>query len=218
LRGSVSEPTKPSRINVLAGTNGAGKSSVVGATIEAAGLTYFNPDDATRELLADNPGMTLVEANSLAWQRGTQGLQRAIDDRINYAFETTLGGKTITRLLETALAVGVEVKVWYVGLSSPELHLARVRARVTAGGHDIPEQKIRERYDQSRYNLIHLLPKLTELRVYDNSEDADPLTGVAPEPKLVLHMVRKRIVEMCDLTAAPEWTRVILMEAIDLQK
>ena len=214
----MSEPARPSRINVLAGTDGAGKSSVIGATIEAAALTYFNPDDATWELLADNPGMALVEANSLAWQKGTQGLQRAIDERIDYAFETTLGGKTITSLLETALSVGVEVKLWYVGLSSPELHLARVRARGTAGGHDIPEQKIRERYDQSRYNLIHLLPKLTELRVHDNSADADPLTGVAPEPKLVLHMVRKGIVEMCDLTTAPEWTRVILMEAIDLQK
>jgi predicted ABC-type ATPase len=89
---------------------------------------------------------------------------------------------------------------------------------VTAGGHDIPEQKIRERYDRSRYNLIHLLPKLTELRVYDNSADADPLTGAAPEPKLVLHMAHKRIVEMCDLTTAPEWTHVILMEAIDVQK
>ena len=65
----------------------------------------------------------------------------------------------MTALLERALAVGLEVRVWYVGLSSPELHLARVRARVAKGGHDIPEAQVRARYDSSRLNLIRLLPR-----------------------------------------------------------
>jgi predicted ABC-type ATPase len=69
------------------------------------------------------------------------------------------------------------VRVWYVGLSSPELHIARVRARVAKGGHDIPEPRIRERYDASRLNLIRLLPRLSELWVYDNSVEADPDAG-----------------------------------------
>src|SRR2546422_5178074 len=51
-----------------------------------------------------------------------------------------------------------------VGLSSAELHIARVRARVAKGGHDIPEPRIRDRYDRSRLNLIHLMARLTELR------------------------------------------------------
>ena len=101
---------------------------------------------------------------------------------------------TITGLLERAAARGIEVRVWYVGLSSPELHIARVRARVAKGGHDIPEPRIRERYDASRLNLIRLLPSLTELWVYDNSVEADPDAGVAPEPRLVLHLRRGTIV------------------------
>ena len=94
-----------------------------------------------------------------------------------FAFETTLGGKTITALLERALGAGGEVRIWYVGLSTPELHLARVRARVARGGHDIPEAQIRARYDASRLNLIRMLPHLTELRVYDNSVEAVPQHG-----------------------------------------
>jgi hypothetical protein len=67
--------------------------------------------------------------------------------------------------------------MWFVGLSSAELHMARVRSRVARGGHDIPEERIRERYDRSRINLIELMPRLTELKVYDNSFEADPHAG-----------------------------------------
>lgn len=107
-------------------------------------------------------------------------------------------------------------RVWYVGLRTPELHIARVKARAARGGHDIPTERIRERYDRSRYNLIRLLPKLAEVRLYDNSEEADPHAGAFPKPKLILCMRRARIVEVCDLALAPEWTKPILAEALKL--
>ena len=134
-----------------------------------SGADYFNPDEASIRILAVNPGITAAEANGAAWHQGRRLLERAIDERLDFAFETTLGGRTIAALLHKALAAGIEVRIWFVGLSSPELHMARVRSRVTRGGHDIPEEKIRERYDQSRIHLIELMPKITELRVYDNS-------------------------------------------------
>lgn len=217
MRGRMSELSPAPEIYVLAGTNGAGKSSVGGSRFLKAGLTYFNPDIVTKGILAKNSGMSLLEANSKAWHQGTRMLQRAIDERLDFAFETTLGGNTITRMLGSALSAGIEVRIWYVGLNSPELHIARVRARVAAGGHDIPEDKIRERYNQSRRNLIQLLPRLTELRVFDNSADTDPRTGVEPEPHLILYMDHQKIVDACDLTTAPEWTKAILVEAYRLQ-
>lgn len=201
---------------VLAGTNGAGKSSVGGAAFRQRGADYFNPDEATRRLRAADPDLTEEEANSAAWFAGKRLLERAIAERLDFAFETTLGGDTITRLLEEALTAGIEVRIWYVALNSPELHLARVRARVAKGGHDIPEAKVRERYDRSRLNLIRLLPHLTELRVYDNSEDADPSAGHAPVPLLVLHLVRGRRVALCDLRKVPQWAKAIVAAAMKL--
>jgi predicted ABC-type ATPase len=180
---------------------------------EQEGIEYFNPDEAARRLMARNPGLPQPEANSLAWRVGCQLLERAIDKRYHFAFETTLGGDTIARLLMDALSTGVEVRMWYVGLSSPELHIARVRARVARGGHDIPPATIRDRYDRSRLNLIRLLPELTELRLYDNSANADPYSGVPPEPKLLLHMVRGRIQSASDPALTPDWARSILHEA-----
>lgn len=202
------------RIYVLAGTNGAGKSSIAGAMFLRQGADYFNPDDAARAILSANPGITREEANSAAWLQGKRLLERAIAERCDFAFETTLGGKTITALLEKALLSGIEVRIWYVGLNSPELHIARVRSRVEKGGHDIPKATIRDRYDRGRLNLIQLLPKLTELVVYDNSKEADPHAGIAPEPILLLHLGRGKVVRSCDLTLTPEWAKPILAAAM----
>jgi predicted ABC-type ATPase len=209
----VTEHSPVARIFVLAGTNGAGKSSVMGAMVLEKGATFFDPDAATRKIIAANDSITLGEANSMAWHDGVRMLQQAIDERLYFVLETTLGGSTIAGMLESALERGAEVSVWYVGLNSPELHVARVRARVLLGGHDIPEEKIRERYEQSQYNLIRLLPRLTELQLFDNSEEADRYAGIPPKPKLILHMDRQKIVGGCDLTVANEWTRAILVEA-----
>jgi predicted ABC-type ATPase len=214
----VADRARISRIYVLAGTNGAGKSSVGGAMLLARGTEYFNPDEAASLVLSRNPGMTQAEANSVAWGQGKRLLERAIAERLDFAFETTLGGRTIPALLDAALSSGVEVRIWYVGLSSVELHIARVRARVAKGGHDIPEAKIRDRYDRSRLNLIQLLPRLTELRVYDNTEDAGPEAGVAPQPKLLLHMTRGRIVSSCKLPMTPEWAKPIFAAALILNR
>ena len=202
---------------VLAGTNGAGKSSIGGAMIRAAGADYYNPDEAARRILEANPGTTIEEANGAAWLEGKRLLERAIAERANFAFETTLGGHTIAKVLADAAAAGIEVHIWYIALASPELHLARVRARVARGGHDIPERHIRRRYDASRENLIALLPSLTSLRLYDNSEEAAPETGEAPEPRLILQIEAGKI-EHCDLGEVPEWAKPIVLSALRLHR
>ena len=196
-------------IQVLAGTNGAGKSSVAGAMIRARNVDYFNPDEATRKLLDSDPGMPLAEANSRAWKQGKRLLETAIASRRTFAFETTLGGHTIPALLERAHSGGIAVRVWFVGLEGVQMHLDRVRSRVAAGGHDIPEEKIRERYDRSRENLIRLLPVLSELRLFDNSAERDPHTGAA-RPWVILSMTGRRIVEACPLADVPEWAKPIV--------
>ncbi len=204
------------RIYVLAGVNGAGKSSIGGAAFRAFGADYFNPDEAARALITANPGLDQTQANGLAWRQGRELLERAIAGRLDFAFETTLGGNTIPRLLREAAAQGIEVRIWYAGLASVESHIARVRARVRRGGHDIPEEAIGRRYQHSRLNLIHLLPHLAELRVYDNSAEADPAEGKIPAPRLVLHVERGTILNAADLPNTPDWAKPIVAAALQL--
>jgi hypothetical protein len=66
--------------------------------------------------------------------------------------------------------------------------------------------------------LIRLLPNLTDLLVYDNSEEGDPQMGKAPEPKLLLHLEHGKIVDSCDLALTPQWAKPILAAALKLPK
>lgn len=205
-----------SNIYVFAGVNGAGKSSIAGAVFRNYGTDYYNPDEAARVLKAGNPGLDQTQANSAAWHRGRDLLERAITGGLDFAFETTLGASTIPHLLIDAARQGIAVHVWYAGLASPELHIARVKARVARGGHDIPEQTIRRRFEHSRLNLIQMLPVLAALRVYDNSFEADPAAGKTPAPVLVLHMERTRILNPQDLPHVPGWAKPIAAAAMKI--
>jgi predicted ABC-type ATPase len=204
------EPT----LYVLAGVNGSGKSSIGGAVIRQRGVEYYNPDSVARELRKLYPHMTQAIANGHAWTLGKEMLEKAIANKQTYAFETTLGGNTIPRLLIEATKVGIKVKIWYIGLDSVELNLARVKARVEQGGHDIPATDIRKRWDSSRRNLIQLLPHLDSLRLYDNSIDADPSSGAHPRPELLLHIESKKIIVAS--REAPEWAKPIIAGAMNV--
>src|SRR6266852_1320948 len=122
-------------IYVIAGVNGAGKSSVAGQAFRQSGADYYDPDEAARRFRAANHSLTQAEANSAAWHEGARLLKRAIDERLDFALETTLGANTIPRLLRQAANSGIGIYVWYVGLDSPEHHIARVKSRVARGGH-----------------------------------------------------------------------------------
>jgi predicted ABC-type ATPase len=205
-------------IFVLAGVNGAGKSSVGGAMLQEHGLDWFNPDTYARALVREL-GLEQEEANAKAWQRGRAMLEAAIANRSNFAFETTLGGETISRLLGEASRTH-SVVMLYCGLASPELHIARVAQRVAQGGHRIGSDKIRERWSASRLNLIQLLPKLARLQVFDNSASVE-IGEEIPDPVLVLEMQGSRVVVPARLDAAamaavPAWARPIVEAAIQL--
>ncbi len=196
--------------------NGAGKSSIGGAALRARGADYFNPDEAARAVREQHPTLSQREANGRAWKAGADRLRRAIDERKDFTFESTLGATTIPAMLAAAADAGAHVHVWFVGLENVELHLARVRARVRAGGHDIPEADIRRRFEGSRENLVWLMPKLTSLRIYDNSIEGDPVQGRRPQPRLLLHLEHGKIVAPRNLRGTPTWAKALVARAIEI--
>jgi predicted ABC-type ATPase len=203
-------------IHVLAGVNGAGKSSIGESEFRSEGLSVFNPDTIAQQIRDLHPDISLTLANAHAWQIGKSLLEQAIAGGQDYRFETTLGGRTIAQLLEKAARSGHRLQVWFCGLASADLHIRRVRSRVAHGGHDIPVEKIRERWNRSRENLIRLLPLIDHLRVYDNSSEADPAAGRQPQPVLLLEIQRGKITAPADLSNAPDWAQPIIAAAIHL--
>lgn len=195
---------------VLAGVNGAGKSSIGGHLLQRAGLAWFNPDTFARELVAGT-GCAQVDANAAAWQEGLRRLDAALAAGASHAFETTLGGRTVpARVLDAARSH--DVLVWFCGLASPEQHLARIRARVASGGHDIPEAKVRARWTAAQRNLVGLMPHLAHLRVYDNSRDVAPGAAI-PDPTLLLELVDGRCTwpgDAASMAMTPAWAKALV--------
>ena len=179
-------------ILVIAGVNGAGKSSVAGARMPNAGGQFCNLDLHARELQ----------------------LERAIGTGLNFALETTLGGTTIPKLLRGA-AASHDIHVLFVGLDSPERHIARVAARVRAGGHDIHDARIRARFTSSRANLIGLVPVLASLRRYDNSIEVASGGTSIPLPVRLLEMEHGVITYEAPRGSIPGWAKAIVQAARD---
>lgn len=203
-------------IHVLAGVNGAGKSSIGKSEFSRKSAPVLNPDTVAQQIRNLHPDIPPAMANAHAWQIGRSLLEQAIAGGRDYRFETTLGGRSIAQLLQQAARAGHRLHIWFCGLASADLHLKRVRNRVSHGGHDIPEEKIRERWNRSRENLIRLLPLIDHLRVFDNSTESDPAEGHCPQPVLLLEMRCGKITAPADLSGSPDWAQPIIAAAIHL--
>ncbi|MEE3623763.1 AAA family ATPase [Nitrospirillum sp. BR 11752] len=207
-------------IVVLAGVNGAGKSSVIGTLLAAHGLSYFNPDTMARHMVAQT-GLAPDAANMRAGRQGLTNLRQAIADETSYAFETTLSGSAIPALLLAAAATH-RIVMLYCGLETVELHLRRVAQRVAFGGHDIPEAKIRERWITSRANLIRILPVISRLQLFDNSVTVGTGDDIPPA-RLILETREREIFvpvagDLAALASIPDWAKPIFQAARDLAR
>ena len=111
--------------------------------------------------------------------------------RADFAFETTLAGRTYAGWLNSLRESEYRIHLFYFWLKSPELAIARVATRVKKGGHHVPEATIRQRYGRSVRNLFELyIPVVTSWKVYDNkgAEDRPRLLakGKCDQPEVVL--------------------------------
>ena len=139
------------RIIILAGPNGAGKTTLARELLpnEAGILRFINAD-----LIA--AGLDPLQPENAAFQAGRMMLEM-IDACVrrgeNFAFETTLSGRGYARMIPQWQAEGYWVTLIFLRLPSPEAAIARVRQRVTMGGHNIPEKDIRRRFKSGWRNL-----------------------------------------------------------------
>ncbi len=96
--------------------------------------------------------------------------------RTDFAFETTLSGRSYVRLLRNMKTAGFRLHMFYLWIPSPELALLRIRYRVQSGGHNVPESEVRRRFTRSLGNLFRLYRRLLDtLHFFDNSSDTPNL-------------------------------------------
>ncbi len=150
---------KPSCI-ILGGPNGSGKSSAY-AKLKLDGV-WINADEIAKEITGTNDGRA-------AGRAAINKIREMIDTRQSFVFETTLSSQQAINLMRDAKAAGFTVGLYYTALDSVETNIERVRQRVEAGGHDIPEADIRRRYKGSLDKLSAALKLADEALLIDNS-------------------------------------------------
>lgn len=163
----------PPRLVMLAGPNGAGKSTAAPVLLaETLGVHEFvNADDIARGLSAFQPERVAVQAGRIMLQR----LKELAARRATFALETTLAGRNYASWIAELRRGGYTCKLVYFWLPSPELAIQRVQERVQRGGHSIPEETIRRRYDSGLRNFFDLYRTLVdEWSFVDNTNPSNP--------------------------------------------
>jgi predicted ABC-type ATPase len=160
----------PPSVIVLAGPNGAGKTTaartLLAETLQV--MTFVNADVIAQGLAGFDPDSAAIEASRIMLER----LHSLAEQRVDFAFETTLAGRTLAGWLENLRQSGYVVHLVYFWLDSPDLAVSRVAERVSMGGHNIPEGTIRQRYHRSIQNFFRLYrPIVNTWRVFDNSRE-----------------------------------------------
>jgi len=153
---------------VLAGPNGAGKTTsserLLADTL--AVMTFVNADAIARGLAGFAPDSAAVEASRIMLER----LRGLAQQKVSFAFETTLAARSYAALLRQWKAAGYSVRIYYFWLASVDLAVARVAERVRSGGHSVPDVTIRQRYERSMRNFFSMYRVLADTwRWYDNT-------------------------------------------------
>jgi predicted ABC-type ATPase len=164
---------------IVAGPNGSGKSSLYGNTdIEAfdQSIWIINPDLLTRRIQQVEK-LPLDEANVQAVTRIEAWLEASIHAHQTVGVETVLSTEKYRRLVIAAKQRQFEFRLIFVMLESPELNVQRVRLRVSKGGHDVPEAKIRTRWTRSLRQLPWFLDQADQAALFDNSGAVPRLVG-----------------------------------------
>jgi predicted ABC-type ATPase len=158
---------------MIAGPNGAGKSTITQRFRDNNLLpnNYINPDEIVLNMTEVVDPIERVYAAAREADRQRQELLLA---RESMAFETVMSHSSKIEFAIAARAAGYRVTLIFVGVVSAEISILRVKQRVANGGHDVPRQKIVDRYDRVMSLLPQAIRAVDRALLFDNSDD---LTG-----------------------------------------
>jgi predicted ABC-type ATPase len=182
---------------LLAGGNGAGKSSFYRTQLKPLGIPFINADLIAQELFPDAPEAHSYEAASLA-----EDLRyRLLTEGRTFCFETVFSHPSKIDFMANAKALSYEVILVFIHLSTPELNKARISQRIKEGGHFVPDEKVENRIPRTLSHIRTAIALADECYLLDNSSAHSPFEQVANLRHGTLSIQQPHL---------PEWARYLL--------
>jgi len=185
-------------IVIVAGVNGSGKSTFAATAAGKSALLgqiAINPDHLTQEANADFPQLGPAGANLVGVERAEKAVWRAIAEGKSAAIETVLSSSKFVPVIRAASKRRYRTRLIFIGLPTVDLALERIRSRVAQGGHDVPERKVRERWNRAHDNLVVFMRIVDDVLIFSN-------VGEIPIP--VAERVGRSPVRIIDEGALPD--------------
>ena len=165
---------KTKNVYIIAGPNGAGKTTFAEKFLPnyAKCQNFVNADLIARGLSPFTPQIAAMKAGRLVLDQ----IDGFMDKGIDFAFETTLAGKSYIQLFKNLKKKGYHLHLFFLWIHSSELALERIKGRVSRGGHDVPAIDVKRRFSRGVTNLFKYYRPLLNLWVlFDNSEETPKL-------------------------------------------
>lgn len=148
--------------------------------------------------MKNKPGMNVMEANLEAARKVEKLVESYLVEKKSVAVETVLSSSKYEPYIDLAKRNGFEINMLYIGLKNVERSIDRVAERVKAGGHDVPEEKMRTCWVKSHDNLAKFVSKLDRLFVYSNDRTKD---------RFLVAIKQNDKIHLLDREALPEVTK-----------
>lgn len=184
---------------VLAGGNGAGKTTFYRLFLAPRGIKLLNADMAAAAIDPQSPAKAGYAAAHLVSRLG----EELLDQGVSFCFESVFSHESKIDFVARAKSLGYKIILVYIQLDTSALNEARVHQRVAEGGHNVPPEKIRSRIPRTMKHIAAVLPLVDEARLLDNSLRDTPYRQVA----LVKRGRRIKVID-----PLPEWAAEILRD------
>ena len=172
-------------VYIIAGPNGSGKTTFANKFLPeyAKCPNFVNADLIAQGLSPFSPQLAAIKAGKLVLEQ----VHTLSDRNVDFAFETTLSGKSYAAFLKILKNKGYSVHLFFLWIPNVDIALARIKERVTDGGHDVPAQDVKRRFYRGLSNLFKLYrPLLDSWMLFNNSSTVPAFIAEEKDGKLTI--------------------------------
>ena len=163
---------KAKNVYIIAGPNGSGKTTFANEFLPeyAKCPNFVNADLIAKGLSPFYPRTAAIKAGRLVLEQ----IRSLAEKNVDFAFETTLSGKSYVRLIEALKNKGYTINLFFLWIPNADFALGRIKDRVASGGHDVPAVDVKRRFNRGIYNFFKYYKPLSDTWLLFNNADAIP--------------------------------------------